>query len=125
MTQDTSILRALFDAALKAALPDGKFDGRLPPRPKGRTLVLGAGKASARLAAAFEEAWTRAGGACEGLVVTRYGHGAPTRHVEIVEASHPVPDEAGLKAAGRILALAREAGPDDLAGRLLCARASP
>jgi hydroxypyruvate reductase len=124
MTQDTSILRALFDAALKAALPDGKFDGRLPPRPKGRTLVLGAGKASARMAAAFEEAWTRAGGACEGLVVTRYGHGAPTRHVEIVEASHPVPDEAGLKAAGRILALAREAGPDDLVVCLMSGGAS-
>ena len=124
MTHDSDILRALFDAALRAALPDGKFDGRLPPRPKGRTLVLGAGKASARMAAAFEEAWTRAGGTCEGLVVTRYGHGAPTRHVEIVEASHPVPDEAGLKAAGRILALAREAGPDDLVVCLMSGGAS-
>jgi hydroxypyruvate reductase len=76
------------------------------------------------MAAAFEEAWTRAGGACEGLVVTRYGHGAPTRHVEIVEASHPVPDEAGLKAAGRILALAREAGPDDLVVCLMSGGAS-
>src|SRR5918998_2134627 len=121
---DADILRALFDAALKAALPDGKFDGRLPPKPKGRTIVLGAGKASARMAAAFEEAWARVGGTCNGLVVTRYGHGAPTRHVEIVEASHPVPDEAGLKAAGRILALAREAGPDDLVVCLMSGGAS-
>src|ERR687889_782242 len=106
---DAEILYALFDAALKAALPDGQFDGRLPPKPKGRTIVLGAGKASARMAAAFEEAWTRAGGACEGLVVTRYGHAVPTRGIQIVEAAHPVPDEAGLEAANRVLALAHDA----------------
>ena len=86
MPNDAEILTALFDAALKAALPDGQFDGRLPPKPKGRTIVLGAGKASARMAAAFEEAWARAGGTCEGLVVTRYGHAVPTKTVEIVEA---------------------------------------
>ncbi|EIM27615.1 glycerate kinase type-2 family protein [Microvirga lotononidis] len=124
MPNDAEILLALFDAALKAALPDGQFDGRLPLRPKGRTIVLGAGKASARMAAAFEEAWTRAGGICEGLVVTRYGHAVPTRSVEIVEAAHPVPDEAGLKAAGRILTLAREAGPDDLVVCLMSGGAS-
>ncbi len=124
MTDDALILRAMFDAALKAALPDGKFDDRLPPRPKGRTIVLGAGKASARMAAAFEEAWARAGGVCEGLVVTRYGHAVPTRSVEIVEAAHPVPDEAGLNAARRILALAHEAGPDDLVVCLVSGGAS-
>lgn len=124
MPSDAEILRALFDAALKAALPDGHFDGRLPPRPKGRTLVLGAGKASARMAAAFEDAWARAGGTCEGLVVTRYGHAVPTRSIEIVEASHPVPDEAGLNAARRILALAQEAGPDDLVICLMSGGAS-
>ncbi|WP_414473431.1 glycerate kinase type-2 family protein [Microvirga sp. M2] len=124
MTDDPSILRALFDAALAAALPDGKFDDCLPPRPKGRTIVLGAGKASARMAAAFEEAWARAGGTCEGLVVTRYGHAVPTRSVEIVEAAHPVPDEAGLNAARRILALAQEAGPDDLVVCLVSGGAS-
>src|ERR671910_2756877 len=102
---DTEILYALFDAALKAALPDGQFDGRLPPKPKGRTIVLGAGKASARMAAAFEEAWARTGGTCEGLVVTRYGHAVPTQSVEIVEAAHPVPDEGGLEAGRRILPL--------------------
>jgi len=124
MTDDAQILLALFDAALKAALPDGQFDGRLPPRPKGRTIVLGAGKASARMAAAFEEAWAKAGGTCEGLVVTRYGHAVPTRSIEIVEAAHPVPDEAGLNAARRILALAREAGPDDLVVSLISGGAS-
>jgi glycerate 2-kinase len=92
MGNDFDILNALFGAALTAALPDGKFEGRLPLKPKGRTIVLGAGKASARMAAAFEEAWARVGGTCEGLVVTRYGHAAPTRFIEIVEAAHPVPD---------------------------------
>lgn len=124
MANDPLILRAIFDAALEAALPDGKFDGRLPPRPKGRTIVLGAGKASARMAAAFEEAWSRAGGTCEGLVVTRYGHAVPTQSIEIVEAAHPVPDDAGLQSAGRILEIAREAGPDDLVVCLISGGAS-
>jgi hydroxypyruvate reductase len=124
MPNDAEILHALFETALKAALPDGQFDNRLPPQPKGRTIVLGAGKASARMAAAFEEAWTRVGGTCQGLVVTRYGHAVPTRSIEIVEASHPVPDDAGLNAARRILALARDAGPDDLVICLISGGAS-
>ncbi|MCC2651131.1 MAG: hydroxypyruvate reductase [Microvirga sp.] len=124
MHNDRDILHALFEAALQAALPDGKFDGRLPEKPKGRTIVLGAGKASARMAAAFEEAWGRNGGTCEGLVVTRYGHAVPAQSIEIVEAAHPVPDEAGLQAAKRILALAREAGPDDLVVCLMSGGAS-
>lgn len=124
MPNDPEILRALFDAALHAALPEGKFNGRLPAKPQGRTIVLGAGKASARMATAFEEAWTRAGGTCEGLVVTRYGHAVPTRSVEIVEAAHPVPDEAGQQAAKRILALAQDAGPDDLVVCLMSGGAS-
>ncbi len=124
MTNDALILRTILDEALRSALPDGKFDGRLPPKPRGRTIVLGAGKASARMAAAFEKAWAAAGGTCEGLVVTRYGHAVPTRSVEIVEAAHPVPDEAGLKAAGRILELARSAAPDDLVVCLISGGAS-
>jgi len=124
MTSDADILRALFDAALNAALPDGKFDGCLPPKPKGRTIVLGAGKASARMAAAFETAWSRAGGTCEGLIVTRYGHAVPTGSIAVVEAAHPVPDEAGLNAARRILALAQSAGPDDLVVCLISGGAS-
>ncbi|MFC4172189.1 glycerate kinase [Microvirga sp. GCM10011540] len=124
MPNDSEILHALFKAALSAALPDGKFDGRLPPKPKGRTIVVGAGKASARMAAAFEQAWTRTGAGCEGLVVTRYGHAVPTTSIEVVEASHPVPDEAGLNAAGRILQLAENAGPEDLVVALVSGGAS-
>lgn len=124
MKNDGEILKALFKAALDAALPDGKFEEKLPTKPKGRTIVLGAGKASARMAAAFEKAWAAGGGICEGLVVTRYGHAVPTGSVEIVEAAHPVPDEAGLSAARRILALAEEAGPDDLVVCLVSGGAS-
>lgn len=124
MTDDAVILRSLFDAALEVALPDGKFEGCLPPKPKGRTIVLGAGKASARMAAAFERAWTSKGGICAGLVVTRYGHAVPTQSIEVVEAAHPVPDEAGLIAARRILSLAQAAGPDDLVICLISGGAS-
>lgn len=106
-----TILHALFEAALNASFPEGKFEGRLPARPAGRTIVLGAGKAAARMAAAFEQAW---GEPCEGLIVTRYGHATPTRWIRIVEAAHPVPDEAGLKATSQILDYAQSAGEDDL-----------
>jgi hydroxypyruvate reductase/glycerate 2-kinase len=96
MAEDIRILHSLFEAALAAALPDGKFASNLPDQPRGRTIVLGAGKASARMAQAFEAAWPHP---CQGVVVTRYGHSAPTRRIEIVEASHPVPDQAGMDAA--------------------------
>jgi hydroxypyruvate reductase len=105
------LLHRLFDAALKAADPYELIAPHLPPPPKGRTLVLGAGKAAARMAEAVERHWQ---GGVEGLVVTRYGHGAATRHIEVVEAGHPVPDEAGEAAARRMLALAGGLGPDDL-----------
>lgn len=122
---DRAVLCALFDAALAAALPEGKFDGRLPDPPKGRTIVLGGGKAAARMAAAFETAWEAAGHPPpQGLVVTRYGHGCPTRFIEVVEAAHPVPDAAGLEASARLLALARAAGPDDLVVFLISGGAS-
>ncbi|MDF2811827.1 MAG: hydroxypyruvate reductase [Microvirga sp.] len=124
MSNDPEILRLLFQTALEAALPDGKFDGRLPALPRGRTIVLGAGKASARMAAAFEDAWGRAGGSCEGLVVTRYNHGAKTSRIEVVEAAHPVPDQAGVDAAKRILALAQSATADDLVVCLISGGAS-
>ncbi|HVL21190.1 MAG TPA: DUF4147 domain-containing protein, partial [Amaricoccus sp.] len=110
-----ALLRRLFDAAVAAALPAGIVARHLPARPRGRTIVLGAGKASAAMAAAVEAAWDEEGpGPLEGLVVTRYGHAVPCGRIEIVEAAHPVPDEAGRAAAARMLEMARSAGPDDL-----------
>ena len=105
------LLAHLFDAAMAAADPYHLIAPHLPPPPPGRTLVLGAGKAAARMAEAVEHAWQ---GELSGLVVTRYGHGAPTRHIEVIEAGHPVPDAAGEEAARRMLALASGLGPDDL-----------
>jgi hydroxypyruvate reductase len=101
----------MFEAAVAAALPARIAPRHLPAPPKGRTIVLGAGKASAAMAKVVEDHWP---GPIEGLVVTRYGHGVPCSRIEIVEASHPVPDAAGRDAAARILDLARGAGPDDL-----------
>ncbi len=109
------LLRRMFDAAVAAALPAGVVGRHLPERPKGRTIVLGAGKASAAMAAAVEAAWAEGGpGRLEGLVVTRYGHAVPCERIEIVEAAHPVPDAAGHAAAARMLEMARSVGPDDL-----------
>ena len=93
------LLESLFKAAIAAADPAVRVPQHLPPPPKGRTIVVGAGKASAAMAAAVEAHWP---GALEGLVVTRYGHGVPCRRIEIVEAAHPVPDRAGSAAAARI-----------------------
>lgn len=107
---EVAFLKTLFDAALAAASPAGKIT-HLPDPPKGRTIVLGAGKAAASMAAEFERAWGRP---VEGLVVTRYLHGCPTRHVEVVEAGHPVPDPEGEATARRILDLARAATAEDL-----------
>ncbi|MEJ1995956.1 MAG: glycerate kinase [Limibacillus sp.] len=113
-TQANAFLRNLFDAALAAADPAVALPPHLPEAPKGRTLVVGAGKAAAAMARAVEQAWD---GPLEGLVVTRYGHAVPCDKIEVVEAAHPIPDDAGLKAAERILDLARGLGEDDL---LLC-----
>jgi glycerate 2-kinase len=104
------ILRALFDAALAAADPSRAIEQRIPVPVGGRTVLVGAGKASAAMARAFETAWS---GPLEGLVLTRYHHGVPCRRVDIVEASHPIPDAVGEEAARRILALAHSLGPDD------------
>ena len=105
------LLRQMFDAAIRSAQPALCLPPHLPPPPRGRTLVLGAGKASAAMAHALEEHWS---GELSGLVVTRYGHGVPCSRIEIVEAAHPVPDAAGLAAAVRIQALARGLTEDDL-----------
>jgi glycerate 2-kinase len=101
----------LFRAALAVVDPMQAVPKHLPAPPKGRTIVVGAGKASAAMAAAVEQHWP---GPLEGLVVTRYGHGVPCRKIEIVEASHPVPDERGRDAARRILEKVRGLTADDL-----------
>ena len=105
------LLRRLFDSALAAADPARVVPPHLPAPPRGRTIVVGAGKAAAAMAAAVERNWA---GPLEGLVVTRYGHGADCRRIEVVEAAHPVPDAAGARAAARILAMVQGLGPDDL-----------
>jgi len=105
------LLRAMFDAAVGAASPELRVPAYLPPPPKGRTVVVGAGKASAAMAKAVETLWP---GSLSGLVVTRYGHAVPCARIEIVEASHPVPDESGHQAARRMLDMVQGLGPDDL-----------
>lgn len=111
MTTSREKLLALMDAALKAADPGVQIPQNMPKPPKGKTIVIGAGKASANMARAFEQAWQ---GDLEGLVVTRYGHAVPCEKIEIVEASHPVPDAAGEQAAKRILEIVKTAGQNDL-----------
>jgi hydroxypyruvate reductase len=101
----------MFDAAVAAASPKLRIPPHLPPAPKGRTIVIGAGKASAAMAKAVEDAWP---GPLSGLVVTRYGHAVPCNWVEIVEAAHPVPDESGHRAAQRMLEMVKGLGPHDL-----------
>jgi hydroxypyruvate reductase len=101
----------MFDAAIASAQPAVCLPPHLPPPPKGRTIVVGAGKASAAMAKAFEDHWR---GDVSGVVVTRYGYAVPCRRIEIVEAAHPVPDAAGLAAAKRILSLVRGSSADDL-----------
>jgi glycerate 2-kinase len=105
------LLLDMFQAAVNAAAPALCVPAHLPPRPKGRTIVVGAGKAAASMAAAVEAHWN---GPLEGLVVTRYGHGIPCKFIEVVEASHPVPDEAGSKAARRIIDMVSGLTADDL-----------
>ena len=109
--QCRAFLRALFDAALGAADPALTVPPHLPMPPSGRTVVVGAGKAAAAMARAVEDHWP---GPLSGLVITRYGHGVPCRRIEVVEASHPVPDATGTAAAARILASVRGLAADDL-----------
>mgnify|MGYP001765952308 CR=1 FL=1 len=106
-----ALLRRMFEAAIAAAQPDLCLPPHLPARPTGRTVVIGAGKASAAMARAVEKAW---GPPLEGLVVTRYGYAVPCEHIEIVEADHPVPDAAGEVASRRLLDLVAGLTADDL-----------
>ena len=103
MTLDPQrLLRDLFDTAIAAAHPRQVLADQLPADRSGRAIVIGAGKAAAAMAQAIEEAWE---GELSGLVVTRYGHGADCRRIEVVEAAHPVPDDAGERVARRVLEL--------------------
>jgi hydroxypyruvate reductase len=104
------LLKAMFDAAIAAAQPDLCVPPHLPARPRGRLVVVGAGKASAAMARAVEGAWPDQ---LEGLVVTRYGYAVPCERIEIVEAAHPVPDVAGQRAAERMLEMVRGLTADD------------
>ncbi len=111
----------MLDAALAACDPTLCVPPHLPAPPKGRTVVVGAGKAAASMARAVEQHWP---GPLGGLVVTRYGHGVACQRIEVVEASHPVPDVAGERAAGRILSSVQGLGPDDLVLCLISGGAS-
>jgi glycerate 2-kinase len=111
MTDPRKLLRQMFDAAVEAAQSSHCLPPHLPQPPRGRTLVIGAGKASAEMARVVEQHWP---GELSGLVVTRYGYSVPCSRIEIVEAAHPVPDEAGLAAARRILGLVSDLSADDL-----------
>lgn len=116
MPPPAALLRRLFEAAVSAAQAATCLPPHLPPPPRGRTVVIGAGKASAAMAQALEAHWP---GPLEGLVLTRYGHAVPCQRIEIVEAAHPVPDAAGLHATERLLAKVRGLGPQDLVIALL------
>lgn len=107
----TKLLRAMFDAAVAAAQPDRVVPKFLPRPPGGRTVVVGAGKASAAMAAALEKRWK---GELSGVVVTRYGYGVPCRRIAIHESAHPVPDESSERGARRVLDAVRGLTADDL-----------
>lgn len=102
-----------FHAAVAAADARRAIPGRLPPPPRGRTLILGAGKAAAAMALAVEQNWP-AGAPLSGLVVTRYGHGQLTNRIKVIEAGHPMPDDSGAGAAREMLKMAAGLGKDDL-----------
>ncbi|MSP93672.1 MAG: glycerate kinase [Alphaproteobacteria bacterium] len=110
-TNPRSLLTGLFRSAVDAASPANCVPGNLPRLPRGRTVLVGAGKAAASMAREVEEHWS---GPLTGLVVTRYGHGVPCRNIEVIEAGHPVPDAEGLRAAERMLASVRGLNADDL-----------
>ncbi len=120
MTEPLPFLRRLFDRAVEVADPMQSLAAYLPEKPPGRLVVIGAGKASARMAEAVEAVY----GPCEGLVITRYGYARPCEGIEIVEAAHPVPDEAGLKATARMLELVEGLGADDVVLALISGGAS-
>jgi glycerate 2-kinase len=114
---DRQVLAELFRAAVRAANPMAALQVNLPARPVGKTVVVGAGKGAAQLAQAFEQLWD---GPLTGVVVTRYGYGATCQRIRVLEAAHPVPDAAGLKASAALFAAVEGLGPDDLVVALIC-----
>ncbi len=120
ITDPAAFLHSLFDRAVAVADPMRSLARFLPERPNGRVVVVGAGKASARMAEAVEAAW----GPCDGLVITRYGYARPCTGIEVVEAAHPVPDAAGLAATARMLALLQGLGAGDFVLALISGGAS-
>jgi glycerate 2-kinase len=118
-----ALLEASFRAAVAAADPLKVLPAHLPAPPRGRTFVAAAGKAAASMSLAVENAWP-ASAALDGLALTRYSHGLPTKRIRVLEAGHPVPDEAGQQAATEILAAARALGADDLLLALVSGGAS-
>lgn len=120
MLDDQTLLRQLFHCAVSTADPAVTIPTSLPAKPAGRVLVVGAGKASARMAEIVERCW----GPCAGLVITRYGYARPTQGIEVVEASHPVPDAAGIAATQQMLAMLADLGPDDFVLSLISGGAS-
>ena len=125
------VLRAMFDAAVASAAPGDAVLRHLPEKPKGRCVVVGAGKASAVMAAAVDAAWADV--LLSGVVATRYGHGVPAGRITIVETAHPTPDANSAAAAQRLLEAVQGLGPDDLVlalisgggSALVCAPAPP
>ena len=105
------LLRQMFDAAIASAQPALCIPPHLPSAPRGRLIVIGAGKASAAMASSVEQHWA---GPLSGLVVTRYGYAVPCEHIEIAESAHPVPDAAGLRASQRMMELVKGLNADDL-----------
>ena len=114
-------LKSFFKTAISAADPLRCVPQHLPELPKGRTIVVGAGKASASMAQAVEQNWSKE---ISGLVVTRYGYSLPCSKIQVIEAAHPVPDIAGANASKEIILLAKGLGPQDLCIALISGGAS-
>ena len=115
--EERAFLTELFQAAIRAADPKQALAAHLPARPKGRVVVIGAGKGAAQLAAAFEDLW---GDPVQGVVVTRYGYACPCRYMQVLEAAHPVPDQAGLAASQALFDAVAGLTSDDLVVALVC-----
>lgn len=116
LTDPRAFLTSLFEAAVHAADPYAAIRAHLPERPKGRTIVIGAGKAASQMAAAFERLWD---GPLEGLVVARHGPIEPCQRITVLQSAHPVPDEAGLRASDALLKTVEGLSEDDLVVALI------